>query len=151
MTPSSGQLCQVSGYHFRWLLILLKMVGTDFIYTQWTPLEEEGTFESLGKTFKSKAVIQPVLFCVLMPRAGKGKYKCYPFSLKAEANPDSSNSDFLFLAVVGEHCKIRRTIVFFNLAKFFCRNAITGKEVRKSQPLLKTGGSGHDEGKAKPL
>lgn len=45
---------------------------------------------------------------------------------------------------------IRHTVVFFSLADF-CRNAITGKEVRKSQPLLKTGGSRHNEGIAQAL
>lgn len=51
-------------------------------------------------------------------------------------------SDFLFLAVFGEHCMIRHT--FFFLLKeskpFFCRNAITGQEVGNSQPLLETRG-----------
>lgn len=77
-----------------------------------------------------------------MPWAGKGKCRCYPFSLKAEANPDSSNSDFLFLAVVGEHCKIRHTVVFFNLAKFFVEMQSLAKRYEKASLSWSLGAAG---------
>lgn len=66
------------------------------------------------------------------------------------------NSDFVFLAVFGEHSMIKHNSVCVCVCvcvekqNFYCRNAITGQEVRNSQPLLETGGSTADRGKVKP-